>query len=184
MKYSAPTPPTTRFLRTRDETTNPIQRDVWRRAIEAATGVTLLSPSEEAANPATADNTIGAAVDQMRLLGQDPRFPLVTAENIQYGFERNLYGFRWVGRAISLVCTAALALVLLISAQTFSSGALIAGAAIDLLFLLAWLLIPSADRVKAAGERYAHQLFQAVVNLSRQTADSGDAADSPGSPSA
>ena len=108
----------------------------------------------------------------------------MTAENIQYGFERNLYGFRWVGRATSLVCTAGLALVLIADSQTFSPGALIAGAAIDFLFLLAWLLIPSADRAKAAGERYAHQLFQAVVNLSRQTANSGGAADSPGSPSA
>jgi hypothetical protein len=175
-------PPTTRFLRTREESANPVQRDVWRQAIEAATGVRLLSPREEAADPDSADNTIRAAVDQMRLLGQDPRFPLVAAENTQYGYERNLYGFRWVGRAISLACTAALALVLVANAQAFSSGALIAGATIDFLFLLAWIFIPSADRVKTAGERYAQQLFQAVVSLNKPTASSGGAPGSSGSP--
>jgi hypothetical protein len=175
-------PPTTRFLRTREKATNPVQKDVWRRAIEATTGVRLLSPNEEAADPETADNAIRTAVDQVRLLGQDPRFPLVAAENTQYGYERNLFGFRWVGRATSLACTAVLTLVLVASASVFSSGALIAGAAIDLLFLLAWIFIPSADRVKAASERYAQQLFQAVASLNRPTASSGGAAGSSGSP--
>ena len=95
--------PTTRFLRTRDEAPNPVQRDTWRRAIEVTTGVTLLTISEETTNPALADNTIQVAVDQIRFLGQDTRFPLVKEENIQYGYERNLYGcaaglaarFRW-----------------------------------------------------------------------------------------
>jgi hypothetical protein len=104
-------------------------------------------------------------------LGQDARFPLIKAENIQYGFERNLYGFRWVGRLISLACTIALTLVLLLTKsanQNFSHGALISGVAIDALFVLAWLFIPSANRAKAAGERYAQQLLQAVVSVSRQ----------------
>jgi hypothetical protein len=93
-------PPTIRFLRTRYEAANPVQREVWRRAIEMTTGVALLTPDAEAADPTLADNTIRTAVDQMRRLGQDPAFPLVAAENTQYGFERNLYGFRWVSRVI------------------------------------------------------------------------------------
>src|SRR6266567_6802462 len=144
-------PPTTRFLRTREATTNPVQRDAWRRAIETVTGVTLLSASAEAANPAMADNTILVAVDQIRRLGQDTRYPLVTAENIQYGYERNLYGFRWAGRVISFTCTAALVLVLLVTKtstsndQTFAIGALAAGAGICFLFLLGWVLTRSEE---------------------------------------
>ncbi len=170
-------PPTTRFLRMREAASNPVQRDAWRKAIETFTGVTLPSASAEAANPALADNTILVAVDQTRRLGQDTQYPLVTAENMQYGYERNLYGFRWVGRVVSLICAAALVLVVLATraskGQPFAVDALAAGAAIDFLFLLFWILIPSAERANAAGERYAQQLFQAVVNESRQAASSG-----------
>jgi hypothetical protein len=178
-------PPTTRFLRMHEVTTNPAQRDVWRRAIETVTGVTLPSARAEATNPAMADNIILVAVDQIRRLGQDTRYPLVIAENAQYGFERNLYGFRWAGRVISFACTAALLLVLLLTKtstpheQTFAIGALAAGATIDFFFLLAWVLIPSTSRTKAASERYAQQLFQAVVNESRQATGSGGAGARP-----
>lgn len=177
--------PTTKFLRTREVTTNPIQRDAWRMAIERGTGVTLLSVASEAANPTDADNTIQVAVDQMRSLGQDARFPLIKAENIQYGFERNLFGFRWIGRLISLTCVAILVGVVIANRsghpKTFSDGALVSGAIIDLLFLLAWLLIPSADRAKGAAERYGRQLLQAVVTLGRQAPPGSVASDDPAS---
>jgi hypothetical protein len=114
--------PTTRLLRTRDTTVSAVQRDVWRRAIEAITGVVLLSAADEINDTTLADDTIRTAVDQTRLLGQDARFLLVKTENIQYGFERNLYGFRWIGRTISIACTAVVVLVLLTTksfGQTF-----------------------------------------------------------------
>ncbi|MET7903588.1 hypothetical protein ABZS86_19870 [Streptomyces sp. NPDC005355] len=86
--------PTTQLLRTRDESSNPRQRDIWRQAIEEVTDVQLLSKRREAANPVAADHAIEAATDQVRYLGQDPRFPMVANENAAYGFERNMWGFR------------------------------------------------------------------------------------------
>jgi hypothetical protein len=135
--------------------------------------VALLSPRREAANPEAADAAIEAAVDQVRHLGQDARFPMVASENAQYGFERNMYGFRWIGRSISLLCTVGLlATWLLVRSQRrppFSQGALVTGFMIDALFFLGWLALPSAKRAEAAGHRYANQLFQAIVNLNRST---------------
>ncbi|MBY8868410.1 hypothetical protein, partial [Streptomyces sennicomposti] len=64
----------------------------------------MLSKQREAANPAAADHAIEAATDQVRHLGQDPRFPMVASENAAYGFERNMWGFRWVGRDVALAC--------------------------------------------------------------------------------
>jgi hypothetical protein len=176
--------PTTRLLRTRDTTVSAVQRDVWRRAVEAITDVALLPAADEINDPMLADDTIKTAVDQIRPLGQDARFPLVKAENVQYGFERNLYGFRWVGRIISIACAATLALVLLTtrsSYQALSHGALISGVAIDAALFLTWVFVPSANRTRAAGERYAHQLFQAAVNVSRQIGASGSADTGPSS---
>jgi hypothetical protein len=176
-------PPTTRFLRTRDSTTSPVQRDIWRNSIEKVTGVVLLSARQEKNNPIAADGAIVAAVDQIRWLGQDDRYPLVGTENIQYGFERNLYGFRWVGRLVSVCCLAALILTLLIvksDSHAVSAPAVIAGGVIDASFLAVWIFLPSAKRTKGAAERYASQLFQAVVRQSKET-QSGDA--SKGQPS-
>lgn len=165
--------PTTQLLRTRGGPTNPVQRDIWRTAISSLTAVPLLSPRREAANPAAADAAIEAAVDQVRYLGQDARFPMIASENAQYGFERNMYGFRWIGRAISLLCTIGLLTTwMLVRGQPhppFSTGALVTGFAIDALFFLGWLALPSAKRAEAAGHRYANQLFQAVVNVNRST---------------
>jgi hypothetical protein len=176
-------PPTIRFLRTRYEAANPVQREVWRRAIEMTTGVALLTPDAEAADPTLADNTIRTAVDQMRRLGQDPAFPLVAAENTQYGFERNLYGFRWVGRVISATCTAVLVLIGLLASQSasqaFSFQAIIAGAFIDCLFFVGWIAIPSVKRTKGAADRYAEQFLQAVVAVSRLPGRPGAGANPP-----
>jgi hypothetical protein len=165
--------PTTQLLRTQGAPSSRVQRDIWRTAISDLTGVALLSPRREAANPEAADAAIEAAVDQVRYLGQDARFPMVASENAQYGLERNMYGFRWIGRGISLLCTLGLlATWLLVRGQRhppFSLGALMTGFVIDALFFLGWLALPSAKRAEAAGHRYANQLFQAVVNLNRST---------------
>lgn len=165
-------PPTTRFLRTREPAQNSVQRDAWRAAIQKVTGVALLSSGDEASDPAIADQTIEVAVGQMRLLTTDKRYPLVKVHNAQYGFQRNVFGLRRVGRGISIACVAVMAAVLVLrntqSWDGFSSGAVIAGLVINFLFLVGWWMIPSAGRTKEAADLYALQLMQAVVDLSRQ----------------
>jgi hypothetical protein len=166
--------PTTVMLRTRNEVGNPIERDEWRKAVELVTGVTLLTPEEEATDPDRADQTIGAAVGQLTRLGQSPMYPLVKAENIQYGFERNYYGLRWIGRAISATCVAVMLGSLLLGTRHFhnqhvSTAAVVAGIVIDSLILLSWSVLPSKNRIRLAGERYSRQLYQAVVAESRTT---------------
>jgi hypothetical protein len=166
-------PPTTRFLRTREATENPILRDAWRHGVEIMTGLDLLSPPDEAQDHRRADQTIEAAVRQVLYLGQKPDYGLVNTENIQYGFERNLYGFRWVGRSISLLCIGVLVVSLLVGplrlgGAAVSNGSMIAGIAIDAALSLLWFVAPSAQRTKLAAERYAKQLFQATVVESRK----------------
>lgn len=166
--------PTTHLLRTRETAPNATQRDVWRQAIAETTGVALLTPRRENSNPQAADDAIEAAVDQIRFLGQDQRFPLVASENAQYGFERNMYGFRWIGRSIAALCTVVLAAMLIV-VQTehpvsLSTGGLVAGIVVDAAFAVGWAVLPSAKRAEAAGYRYASQLLQAVANLKRSAA--------------
>jgi hypothetical protein len=171
-------PPTTALLRTRTATDNEVRRDSWRAAVEAITGVSLLSATQERDDPAKADETIEAAVSQVLHLGQDANYPIVRAENIQYGFERNFYGLRWVGRAVATACVAVLAASIAfgpvkLGGEAVSTGAVVAGVVIDALFCVAWFTLPSENRAKLAAERYAKQLLQAVVAESKKLGRAG-----------
>jgi hypothetical protein len=166
--------PTTRLLRTRSATDNALLRDNRRRAVEAYTGIKLLDPAEELADPTRADQTIQTAISQVIHLGQNADYRLLAQENVNYGFERNFFAFRWVGRTVAVLCLAGLALLLYLNhvdagGQRLSVGALVGGVVIEAVFLLGWLLLPSASRTRAAAERYAERLLQAVVVEARRT---------------
>lgn len=164
---------TTRSLRLRDPAPNAVRRDAWRRAVESVTKVRLLSRSEEAADPSQADATIEVAVDQLRERTRTETFPLVAAENRNYGFERNFYGMRATARTIALFSGILIGTV--ISARNLSGihpvapTAYLLGLAIDAVVLVGWLALPSERRTRATAEKYAHQLFQAAVTLSNTT---------------
>lgn len=165
-------PPTTSLLRATGPSGNAVLRDGWRKAVEQLTGLQLPSADEERADRIRADQTIEAAVRQILYLGQDQSYPLVTKENIQYGFERNLYGMRWVGRLVAGACVVALLLCLIagpveLGGDRVPNGALVVGAVLDGLVLVAWCMVPSRDRTKLAADRYANQLLQAATRESR-----------------
>ena len=131
--------PATILLRTRGTEVAAAQRDLWRSKLTAATGVSLASEVEEAANPQDADDRIATAINQVRHLGHGDGggVKMVGNENRQYGFERNMFGFRWPGRLISIACLMALGIV----ARNVGSieGDIVAGAAVDALFFLIWI---------------------------------------------
>lgn len=159
--------PTTQLLRANSQVVNSTQRDIWRHALTKVTGVDLLDVTQEVSNPGKADDTIQAAVGQVLYLGQDGGIPAVVAENTQYGLERNLYGFRWIGRGIAAgACLITLTAALFLPRSVAWPVAL-SGLVVNLLFLIAWMAVPSAERAKKAGFRYAHQLLHAVVNVSK-----------------
>lgn len=164
--------PTTQLLRTRESPSNPTQRDIWRKAITRLTDVRLLSATKEAAEPTTADYAIEAAVGQVLYLGHDPaRYPVLAAALAQYGLERNLFGFRWFGRAIALFSIAGLVAAFILMPDV-SRGAIIAGVVLNAALLLGWVFLPSKRRTKAASFRYAEQLLQAVVREERESSAS------------
>lgn len=159
-------PPTTRALRLRGPATNPVQRDLWRGAVERLSGIDLLDAEAEAADPVGADQRITAAVAPILHLGQEDGQPAVRAENAAYGYERNLYGFRHVARAIAAVCIV-VQVAAVLGPWSVSTTTGLAGAAITTSLLALWLALPSEKRVRAAGERYARQLLIAAQNQSR-----------------
>jgi hypothetical protein len=162
-------PPTTIWLRNRENTTNEVLRTRRRSAIERVTGVTLLSAEEEAASPERADDTIEAAVGEVLCFGQDDKYPLVKKENAQYGFERNLYGSRSLGRTNAAVCVLVLiGAAIWPSALHTTRSSAVAALAVDAAFLLGWWLVPSKSRIRDAAQNYSKELLQAVTDRARE----------------
>jgi hypothetical protein len=170
-------PPTTIALRLREATSNAVQRDIWRTAVQKVTGIKLLSQRSESSNDRRADQTIEAAVSRVReLTRDDQRFYMVQVENRGYGYRRNLYATRAIGRAIAFFC---LLVIVGFALWPFIDGknpdvqlAYVLGGIIDGLIALGWYLLPSSGRVREAGDKYAYQLFQAAVTLSADDTES------------
>jgi hypothetical protein len=163
-------PPTTAWLRLRDSSDNEVQRDLWRKAVAEVSGVELLSLRAERANPSRADQAIATAVGQVRDLTRDTaKFKLLFNENRNYGFVRNLYGVRWIGRGISLggvmVVGAYMAWVSLGRHQDGITAESLFGVASCLAFFVYWCVWPSPGRVREAANKYAQQLLQSAVTL-------------------
>jgi hypothetical protein len=162
--------PTTLALRLRENSSNTVQRDMWRSAIERVSGVTLVSHVVETKNHRKADDAIEAAVARLRELTRgEHKFPLLQAENRSYGFQRNFYGIRWLGRLIAflgmLVIAGFMTWGLLHNQHTSVPTADILGLLLNGAILVAWFALPSAKRVRVAGDKYAHQLLHAAVSL-------------------
>ncbi|WP_157127020.1 hypothetical protein [Rhodococcus sp. p52] len=159
--------PTTQLLRTRQPADNPMQRDLWRNALSRRTGIRLPAPSEELADPSATDHAIETAIEQVLHYGQDERFPILLSENSQYGLERNLYGFRKAGRLIAVLCIAGLGTALY-WANWAPPSAISAGIVANIIVLGIWLFLPSAQRTKEAGFRYATQLLKSVARAEQE----------------
>jgi hypothetical protein len=177
-------PSTTIALRLREATSNAVQRDIWRTAVQKVTGIKLVSERGESSNAGRADQTIEAAVSRVRELTRDDRrFYMVQVENRGYGYRRNLYAMRTIGRTIAFFCSLVIvgfALWPLAGGKNMDFQlAYVLGVVIDVLIALGWYLLPSSGRVREAADKYAYQLFQAAVTLSAGNNDNMTSAGDP-----
>jgi hypothetical protein len=160
--------PTTLALRLRENSSNTVQRDMWRSAIEKVSGVALASRAVETRNPRKADETINAAVARLRELTRgEQRFTLLQAENRSYGLQRNLYGVAFLG---ILVIAGFMTWDLVQNRHADVPTADVLGLLLNGAIMAAWFALPSAKRVRVAGDKYAHQLLHAAVSLMEGTA--------------
>ncbi|WP_126896824.1 hypothetical protein [Streptomyces sp. WAC 01325] len=166
-------PPTTVWLRLNAPTKSAAQRESWRKAVEAVSGISLLSLEVERQDAAGADDAIERATERVRKKTRDnEKFELLFFENRHYGYERNIYGIRWAARSISLLSLLALATYTLWVAPLVDrpqvSAANVVGLALCLGCLFGWFILPSKKRVKDAADRYANELLHAAVTLQEE----------------
>jgi len=100
--------PTTRFLRHRDTTLDPVTKQRYHTRLgELLEGLHLPAPQDESNDPSACDLLYQSCVAHLRERTRDKQqFPLINEANIDYGFRRNLWAIKPFGVSLALVGTA------------------------------------------------------------------------------
>lgn len=133
--------------------------------IEAITGEALPTAADEDADPDGADDRYEEVSATVRALTRDrDRFPLLLAENVNYGMRRNMLGLKRIAVAIALLTIVAGALLLSLAAGTLSTkaGRYAPGIGAGLLALVFWLFVVRPAWVKLTADAYAEQFVGAI----------------------
>ena len=149
--------------------------------VERVTGIRMPTEQDEAADPRVAEETYEVATDELKELARGESFPGVTRELANYGFRRNLYGIRHLGRPVAAVSFAAACVTAWLSrAEAPRLVPILVAAALCLVWLVLWTLVVSPNFVRHGGDRYADRLFGAAATLASAKSE----ADAPPEPAA
>jgi hypothetical protein len=136
--------------------------------LETVTGEPLPDEQAEAANSDEADRRYDEAVGVLRERTRDAKaFPLVAAENADYGFRRNTLGLRPLGTALSVLGLLVSIAFVFLAPGALSSRAKHWGPAggVCALCLIFWLAVANDAWVRRAADNYADRLLGAVDSL-------------------
>lgn len=163
-------PPTMIRLRWRDGGVAAAVARLHQR-IEAVTGEALPDEQAEAEDPDEADRRYDEVVGVLRERTRDATvFPLVAAENADYGFRRNTLGLRSLGIAFSVLgMLVGVAFIALGSGSSSRTSHWVPAAGVCGLCLIFWLAVVNDGWVRKAAENYADRLLGAVDSLTRST---------------
>jgi len=131
-------------------------------------GIRMPNAAAEAADPAAADQVYESCCNYLRTQTRDEtKFPLVLAENINYGFRRNLFGLKAWGIVSSVAglvgCTAKVVIDYRgESAPSVLTWICLAGCT---LLLLTWLFLINSVWIRQVADTYALRLLEAIDQL-------------------
>jgi len=150
-------PPTTRILRHRDSTLDPLTKARYKASLAKATGMEFPTPEVEQLSPDQADQVYGSAIRALLEQRRDKKHRLIFLENCNYGFARNLLGIKSLG--MSLATVSVLADIWLYLTKGLSPALLIA-AMTSLAVLLLLPLFVNRGFVERSANAYAEALLR------------------------
>jgi hypothetical protein len=161
--------PTTKLLSHRFSSLNPITlRRYHAKLAELLPDLQIPQHAEEMRSPTEAAQVYDSCALYLRENTRDrKKFPLVFAENVNYGFRRNLWAWKPIGIISSAVGACSSVLFILIRLGGGRSELIFdaAGGAMSLGLLLLWLFRFKPEWVRLAGQAYAERLIGSVDSL-------------------
>lgn len=162
-------PPTTQRLRHRARTQNPVLRNRYHAKLqELLPELVIPKEADESFDHRGADNIYETCVKHLIAKTRDQnRFALVFAENVSYGFRRNLWAMKSIGVAVAsgglLAC--GIRVWSAIASSTAPPASALLGALLSLGLLGIWQFLVSADWVRERADAYADRLLEALETL-------------------
>ncbi len=162
--------PTTRFLRHRDSTLNPLTKKRYLEALAAAVPMEMPTADAEVSDPQSADARYESCGQFLRArTRKKDDFPLVIAKNVEYGFRRNCLGLRtpaiWLGAGSMAVVTLKSVLGTAITPSSVAI-AFVAGM-FSCLLLVWWTKTVQPDWVRSSADAYAEALLATCDQLGK-----------------
>jgi len=161
--------PTTRMLSYRMSRLNSETLERYHRKLRLLLPESQIpSASEEAKNPSSANHKYESCVHFLRENTRDrKRFPMVFAENVNYGFRRNLWGFSPIGIPSSLIGVVSCGIASVHRLHENASSLLLAiiGTVISAGLLFLWFFVLNPEWVRIPAEAYAERLLGSLDNL-------------------
>lgn len=159
--------PTSQLLSRRGPA-NPELREHWQVLLEKLFSKPLSTVQEELTNPKQAEERYAAAVQLLIAKTRNTKeFPLIYAENINYGFCRNLYGVKKLGIALCILGLISSVTSSLHNAWLSRVDYLPLGCLAMCIFLMyKWLFTVNSEWVRVPAFAYAHRLLESLEQLS------------------
>lgn len=158
--------PTTRKLRHATTDLDWITLERCHAKLGAVVGLPPPTAQEEQADPQTADQVYEAYTKYLREATRDrDHFRLVFAENVNYGFRRNLWGMKPSGIVLCVLGTAGSVIAAAVQWGDAVPGLAVVAAALSLVFLVWWVFRINPDWVRMAADAYAERLLCACDSL-------------------
>lgn len=169
--------PTTQLLRHRDRRIDAYTKRALHSKLSTLVGIAMPTEGFEQDNPDAADEAYRAATAWLIKQTRDTkRFPLLFKENINFGFQRNALGIRWVGVVVAILSTLWVlggAGVLTIGSPHYHPGnwgALTLPAGVSLIvsgaMLAIWIFAITPGAAQRTGFAYAERLLECTDTLS------------------
>jgi len=161
--------PTTRILRHRDATLDPVTRKRYHERLRLLVpGIRIPTAKQEAEDPEAADGVYESCVSYLRQNTRGNEFALVYQENTNYGFRRNLWGMRASGILIAILGTLGSSALTAWFFFCVKEEWLAAGicTVVCIVLLVLWACRFTSDWVRIPAEEYARQLVAACDTIS------------------
>lgn len=160
--------PTTRLLRHRDNTLNALTKARYHTKLQALLpDLTIPRAEQEAADPDHADTVYDSCANYLiERTRKGDENQLIFAENINYGYRRNLWAMKPAGLTLAVIGVLCCSLKILITGRLGEISVIpFAAAAVSAALAVWWALRINPSWVHIAGEEYARRLLERCETL-------------------
>lgn len=153
--------PTTRMLRHRHTTLDEKTLSRYHRKLEELLTCSMPTKQQEKSDRKNADAAYDSAVKFLleRTRSKD-HFSLLYAENVNYGFRRNLRGLKVIGIALSILGMATLSYVMYVDMD--ATNLPVAGLIVNFVLFILWIFWITDNWVRLAADAYAMSLLASL----------------------